>query len=616
MDFHLDRAEQKLQQQRKKEAAQRKREAAQRAAAKAKAEREAAERAEKLAPALEAQRLQLEELQRQREAAERTRADGAVVKGAGRKMHRAAIPQLCFRGSPPPAERLDREKILREEANIAAAVAAVDPAGLAELLLARFGAKGGSASSRNGSARQERCRVCNALRLSLAARSDTAYAFGLATIDQLASSPLLTPERAGRLTCDESNTGEKARARNPTLPMCLLLDSLMATGIALAASDTELAEGFVLGALRRPCWFAAARLDVPAGCPQDFEPEKQQPQLGELPTCSISPRVLIQLMRIYAVRAAAIPLDSKVHPFSLYVNIHAACLSNSTPLVAHRKRLDATNGARCPRYGTGRSAFALGLLRSKNGNLKDVSWLVEVFELPFDPPYILTDLCKCQRWHVAVRYACGVGKRGGAAAASWAAKWTAALDALIIALDHEHVCETDPTDTLQAGTMAAETGRQDVLGLLVSTIEYGQRLELLRQLALEGGARCATLSLQVKLVEALRQNGAASLLAAAAAERLGDRCAAECFALNRQMLAAGGLLAEPMDLMDPIRVAAAPTPIDFISKDCASADVLASAIAGLQTATVPAPHSLSLMTIQMHVCNNLKMSTEHKCTIV
>jgi hypothetical protein len=261
----------------------------------------------------------------------------------------------------------------------------------------------------------------------------------------------------------------------------------------------------------------------------------------------------------------------------------------------------------------------LGLLRSKNGNLKDVSWLVEVFELPFDPPYILTDLCKCQRWHVAVRYACGVGKRGGAAAASWAAKWTAALDALIIALDHGHVCETDPTDTLQAAAMAAETGRKDVLGRLVSTIEYGQRLELLRQLALEGGARCATLSVQVKLVEALRQNGAASLLAAAAAERLGDRCADECFALNRQMLAAGALLtnnhivAEPMD---PIRVAATPTSIDFISKDCASADVLASAIAGLRTATVPAPHSLSLMIIQMHVCNNPKMSTEHKCTMV
>lgn len=328
MDFHLDRAEQKLQQQRKKEAAQRKREAAQRAAAKVKAERESAKRAEMLAPALEAQRLQLEELQRQREAAERTRADGAVVKGAGRKMHRAATPQLCFRGSPPPADRLDREKILREEPGIAATVAAVDPAGLAELLLARFGAKGGSASSRNVSARQERCRVCNALRLSMMARSDTAYAFGLATIDQLASRPpLLTPACVDQPTCDGNSNGEQAQTRNPTLPMCLLLDSLMATGIVLASSDTELAEGFVLGALQRPGWFAAARLDAPR-CSQDLEPE-QQPhvQPRELPTCSISPRVLIQLMRIYAVRATSIPLDSKVLS-SPYVR-KPRCLANT-----------------------------------------------------------------------------------------------------------------------------------------------------------------------------------------------------------------------------------------------------------------------------------------------
>ena len=215
--------------------------------------------------------------------------------------------------------------------------------------------------------------------------------------------------------------------------------------------------------------------------------------------------------------------------------------------------------------------------------------MVEAFELPFDPPYILTDLCECQRWHVAVRYACGVGKRGGAAAASWAAKWGSALDVLITALAHGPVCaiDTSSTDTLPA--TAAETSQKDVLGGLVSAIEYGQRLDLLRQLALEGGARCATLPVQVKLVEALRQNGAASLLAAAAAERMGDRCVAECFALNRQLLAAGALLAAPMDPCGSIRVAATPTSIDFISKGCSSADVLASAIAGLQTATVPAP---------------------------
>ena len=292
MDFHLDRAEQKLQQQRKKEAAQCKREAAKRAAAKAKAERESAERAEKLAPALEAQRRQLEQLQSQREAAERDRAAAAaVVKGGGRKMRRTQIPQLCFRGLPPPVEQLEREKILAEEADIAAAVASVDPGSLAELLLVRFGAKGASASSRNGSARQERCRVCNAMRLSMVAQPATAYALVLATIDRLASSPSPTAISEDHPAANEdSRSGKNARTGNPTLPMCLLLDTLLAAGLVPVSSDTELAEGFVLGALRRPGWFDAARVDAssPLSTLQP-EPEPQpepQPYPGGLPKCT------------------------------------------------------------------------------------------------------------------------------------------------------------------------------------------------------------------------------------------------------------------------------------------------------------------------------------------
>ena len=105
MDFHLDRAEQKLRQQRKKEEAQRKREAAKRAAAKAKAQREAAALAERLAPALDAQRQQLEALQSQREAAERERAQqNAVVKGALLKRGKACVP---LHGSHPCAMNVD-----------------------------------------------------------------------------------------------------------------------------------------------------------------------------------------------------------------------------------------------------------------------------------------------------------------------------------------------------------------------------------------------------------------------------------------------------------------------------------------------------------------------------
>jgi hypothetical protein len=300
MDFHLDRAEQKLRQQRKKEEAQRKREAAKRAAAKAKAQREAAALAERLAPALDAQRQQLEALQSQREAAERERAQqNAVVKGAGRKMRRAAGPQLCFRGAPPPQERLDRDRetILREEPEIVAAVTSVDPGALVELLLERFGAKGSSASARNNSARQERCRVCNALRLSMASSPDTAFALGLAAIDRLAQ-----PKMRARPQADGS-CGGKAQKRNPTLPMCLLLDSLMATGLVPSGSDTELAESFVLGALRRPGWFAVVSTEPePEPEPEpESEPDEQRAGL------ELSPRVLVQLMHIFGVRAASIP---------------------------------------------------------------------------------------------------------------------------------------------------------------------------------------------------------------------------------------------------------------------------------------------------------------------
>ena len=318
MDFHLERAEKKLQQQRKKEAAQRKREAAKRAAAKVKAEQEATERAEKLAPVLEAQRQQLEELQRLREASEQERAENAVVKGAGRKMRRTPIPQLCFRGDPPPADRLDRETILREEAEIAKAVAGVDPSALVELLLARFGAKGSNASSRNGSARQERCRVCNALRLSMAKRPDTAYALGLATIDQLATQPPLVPALKDQSSDGGKSAGKgKAQRRNPTLPMCLLLDSLMASGLVPSASDTELAEGFVLTALQRPSWFDTAKGDSVESNPDQPPKSKLRPE----PSRAISPRVLIQLMRIYLVRADSIPFDGEVSVwFNWFVN--------------------------------------------------------------------------------------------------------------------------------------------------------------------------------------------------------------------------------------------------------------------------------------------------------
>jgi hypothetical protein len=231
-----------------------------------------------------------------------------------------------------------------------------------------------------------------------------------------------------------------------------------------------------------------------------------------------------------------------------------------------------------------RSAFTLGLLRSKSGNLKDVSSLVEVFELPFDPPHILIELCKCQRWHVAVRYACGVGKRGGAAAASWAKEWTAALDVLIGALDLEHTRATVAGGGVSQSTVH-NSSRTDVLGRLVSTIEYGQRLDLLRQLALEGGARCATLPTQVNVVEALRQKGAAPLVAAAAAERLGECCMAECFALNRQMLAAEALVANSTDTD---AATATPVTVNFISQGRSAPNALVSAIAGLQSASVVA----------------------------
>lgn len=310
MDFHLDRAGHKLQQERKKEAAQRKREAAKRAAAKAKAEREAEQRAEKLAPVLEIQRQQLEELQRRREAAERERTGSDVVKGAGRKMHRAAIPQLCFRGAPPPVDRLNREQILKQEPALAAAVSSVDPGKLVNLLLARFGAKGASASSRNGSARQERCCVCSALRLAMVAKPDTAFALCLATIDRLASQvpvSLVSVDEAGSQR--KSKGGGKPHGRNPTLPMCLLLDSLMATGLTPAGSDTELAEGFVLGAMQRPAWFSIASSDAIEPSP---EPEVEPPGEESLARLMVSPRVLLQLMRIYAVRATSIPFTGTV----------------------------------------------------------------------------------------------------------------------------------------------------------------------------------------------------------------------------------------------------------------------------------------------------------------
>lgn len=227
-----------------------------------------------------------------------------------------------------------------------------------------------------------------------------------------------------------------------------------------------------------------------------------------------------------------------------------------------------------------RSNFTLGLLRSKSGNLKDVSSLVEVLELPFEPPYILSDLCKCQRWHVAVGYACGVGKRGGAGAATWAPQWTQALDVLITALELGPPCAKHTS----AGhaDISAQASYTDVIGRLVSTIAYGDRLDLLRQLSLEGGARYASLPAQVKLVEALRQKGAAPLVAAVAAEQLGDRCMAECFALNRQLLAAESLLAEPT------AVAITSASIHFMSQGRVSPRLVASAIAGLHSASVVA----------------------------
>ena len=215
-----------------------------------------------------------------------------------------------------------------------------------------------------------------------------------------------------------------------------------------------------------------------------------------------------------------------------------------------------------------------------------------MLDLPFDPPHILNDLCECQRWNVAVRYACSTGKRGGAAAASWAAKWTASLGVLITAL------EPRPSDSTRgarptAARVACQAGApRDVLGRLVADeLEHGQRLSLLRQLALEGGARCAALPDQVRVVEALRQTGAAPLLAAAAAERLGDRCRSECGALNRQLLAAEAIVSEAAVVSSTSEdtLAATPGTVHFMSRSFESCvESMASVVVGLQSATVVA----------------------------
>ena len=82
----------------------------------------------------------------------------------------------------------------------------------------------------------------------------------------------------------------------------------MATGLAPMSSDTELAVGFVLGALQRPSWFDAACIDTSGRC-STLEPE---PEPERLRTRAVYPHVLIQLMRIYAVRAASISFAGKI----------------------------------------------------------------------------------------------------------------------------------------------------------------------------------------------------------------------------------------------------------------------------------------------------------------